>query len=267
MEKDINGRFIKKYSCNEKYFDIINNENSFLLGLLASDGNVKNNKVFSIYQSSDHGYSLIKKIKNWLSYNGKIYKNNTTHEISYGIVITSNSIIKKLREHNITENKTFTYEYNGLADLKYFLQGYLEGDGCIGIYDSSTTKYFYVSFVGNEKFKDSIIRHLPIKPNIRELKNSIYEIKYLGQKGIEFSDWLWGDEVVYDKSLKYQKYIQFRKKYLENTRYFKYRKLNSKIEKYLNKGLTPKLISEKLNISKKTIYNYKYNKKNGRNTY
>jgi len=129
-------------------------------------------------------------VQKWLEYDGKIYHKKTTHELAHSITITSKNMVTKLNEHNVTPNKSFTYKYNNIALFNEFLQGYVEGDGCVGIYNSSTTDYYYISFFGNEDFKDSIINLLPTKPKLRKVNNKFYEIKFLGKIGIEFSDWL-----------------------------------------------------------------------------
>jgi len=267
MERNNKGRFVRKYNLNENFLNEKNKINSFFIGLMASDGNVnKNNKAFSLSQSGDNGLNLIKIIQKWLEYDGKIYSRKTTHKLAHSLTITSEKIVKKLKEHNVTPNKSFTYKYNNITLFNEFLQGYVEGDGCVGIYDSSTTKYYYISFFGNKDFKDSIINLLPIKPKLRKVNGSFYEIKFLGKNGIEFSNWLWNNPIYVD-SPKYKKYVEFKENYLINTKYYKYGLLNKKINNLLNKNIEPKIIAERLKINKRTVYNYKYNKKNGKNTY
>lgn len=264
----------KKYSVNENFLDEINEISSFFIGLMASDGNITNkinpkcrSNTFSLSQSGDNGLNLIKQIYNWLSYNGKIYHRKTTSKIAHSISISSIKLIQKLSEHNITPNKSSTYFYNGKATLKPFLQGYVEGDGCVGIYNyGKNNPYFYISFFGNEEFKKSVIDLLPIKPNCRKVNDGYYEIKFLGRRGIEFSNWLW-EVPVYEDSEKYKKFLYFKNNILKNTKYYKFHELNLLINKMLKEGIPPKKISEDLNIKRQTVYNLTRNNKNGRNTY
>jgi|ERR1035437_652394 hypothetical protein len=260
-------RFVKKYSVDEKFLNKINSINSYFIGLMASDGNIKKNlNSFSLSQSGDNGLNLIEEIYKWLKYTGKIYHRKTTHKIAHSIDITSKELVQNLIKHNITPNKSFTYYYNGKALLKEFLQGYIDGDGCVGIYNSNTTKYYYISFFGNQFFKDSIINLLPIKPTCHEVNSGYFELKFFGKKGIEFSDWLW-EKPIYNNSLKYNKYLLFKNSKYMNTKYYYYGKLNLKINEMINNGFSTNEITKKLNIKKRTIYNLKYNQKNGRNTY
>lgn len=263
----INRQFKKKYHINETFFDNVNNVNSFLIGLMASDGNVRKNlNSFSISQSGDNGLKLINKICEWLEYDGVIYHSKTTNKIAHSITITSRQLICKLLEHNITPNKSSTYHYNNKAHFNEFLQGYVEGDGCVGIYKKNNIEYYYISFFGNEKFKESIINQLPIKPTCYRVNGEYFEIKFFGRKGVEFSEWLWKNPI-YSDSVKYNKFVNFKKYKYVNRKHLIYKDLNIKIIEMLNEGLAPKEIALLLNINKRTIYNLKYNKKNGRNTY
>jgi len=263
----INRQFKKKYSVNELFFSDVNSINSFFIGLMASDGNInKNLNSFSISQSGDNGLKLIDTICKWINFNGVTYHNNTTHKIAHNITVTSKKMVKNLIEHNITPNKSSTYSYNNKALFNEFLQGYVEGDGCVGIYKKNGIEYYYISFFGNENFKESIIDLLPIKPTCYRINEKYFEMKFFGRKGIEFSNWLWKNPV-YLNSSKYNKFIAYNTNKYVNCRHQIYHNLNSKILRMINEGLTIKEITELLNISKRTIYNLNYNKKNGRNTF
>ena len=53
------GQYVKKYEINKNFFFEKNKEFYYFLGLMASDGNIKNNSVFSITQSNTVGKQLI----------------------------------------------------------------------------------------------------------------------------------------------------------------------------------------------------------------
>lgn len=181
----IKRQFRRKYHVNENFLDDINDINSYFIGLMASDGNVKKNlKCFTISQSGDNGLKLMKKICEWLEYDGIIYQTKTTNKISYSVTITSSKLINMLISHNISPQKSSTYFYNKVANLKAFLQGYIDGDGCVGIYEKNKIKYIYISFFGNQFFKDSIIDLLPTKPTQYKNNNGYFELKFFGRKAI-----------------------------------------------------------------------------------
>jgi len=263
MKKNV----FRKYSVNEEFLDEINAVNSFFIGLMASDGNLrKKGNTFSLSQSGVHGKQLLYQIMEWLSYNGKIYEHTTTYKKSYEIVVSSEKLREKLLEHNVIPIKSYEYFYNGKAMLRPFLQGYIEGDGCVGIYDSGTSNYYYISFFGNKKFKESISTLLPVIPKCQEKNNGYYEIKFHGQSGIDFSNWLWENPVYKDspKYIKYRKYLNYQ---CLTTRWHHYKNLNSEIVKMIEKGTPLKQIAKDLDIKRRTVYNLKYNIKNGRGTY
>lgn len=266
MKRDNKGRFIRKYSLNENFLNQINEKNSFFVGLMAADGNVANKKTFSLSQSGENGFHLITTIRDWLEFNGKINETPTNRQQSYSIIITSEKMVDDLSKHNIVKNKTKTYNFNDNVLLKEFLQGYIEGDGCVGIYDSSTTLYYYISFFGNKSFIKKILEYIPFEFNSTELNNDYLEVRFLGENGLKFSEWLW-EKPVYMESTKYLKFLDFKENYYPQTKYYKYRVLNNLILEMLENGKQPKQIANELNINVKTIYNLKYNKKNGRGTY
>jgi hypothetical protein len=260
-------QFKKKYTVNENFFDEVNKVNSFFVGLMASDGNIRKNlNSFSISQSGKDGLVLINNVRKWLEYNGVVYHTKTTNKTAHSITITSPVLVKKLIEHNIIPNKSSKFYYNNKSYLNEFLQGYVEGDGCVGIYKKNGIEYYYISFFGSENFKESIISLLPIKPKYYRINDRYFELKFFGRKGIEFSNWLW-ENPVYSNSVKYNKFIDFKNNKYSNRKHQIYGDLNIKIINMLNNGHLPKEIACHLNINRRTIYNLKYNKKNGRNTY
>jgi len=257
----------KKYTVNEEFLKNVNGINSYFIGLMASDGNVKKNfRCFSISQSGINGMKLIEQISNWLAYSGKIYHARTSCKISHGITITSEKLVSEVIKHNIVPNKSAIFYYNNLALLKEFLQGYVDGDGCVGIYKKNGKNYYYISFFGTTKFMKSIISLIPIIPTCYKINENYHEIKFFGKKGIDFSNWLW-EYPVYSDSIKYKKYVLFKANEYLNSEKYQYNKLNIDIMNMLDKNFTVKEICDKHNINKRTVYNLKYNKKNGRGTY
>ncbi len=202
-----NGKFIKKYNVNDNFFNIESKEKYWLIGFIAADGNVSKN-LLSITQSKNVGLDLINYIKELLNYDGIIYESNPplSTEIAYKLCISSKQIIDDLYKYNITERKTYIYEYsNNIIDIKSFLRGYFEGDGSIGVYNNSSgKKYLISSFVGTKKFIDKMSELLPLKySSKRNIHNDLYELRYNGNKAIIFMNWLYEDELLY-KSYKYK---------------------------------------------------------------
>ena len=244
----------RKYKVNDNFFDNLNNEKLWLIGLIASDGNVANKFRFSISQSNKEGFKLLKYIKKLLKYNGKIYLYKKTN--SYHLVISSQKIVKALSKFNIVPNKSLIYN---LPDInkKYFknyLRGYFDGDGCIYIKNLKQTKFIVACFVGTENFINNVNKILIFKGKTRKIKSAknLYEISFNGKKAIEFLTWLYSDKIIY-QSYKYKKF----KSYLEqrNDKFTKF----SKPRKLFNEGYsTAIIIKDCKNIKRKTIYQWRY---------
>ena len=185
------GHFLRTYKVNDKFLDIIGKEQAYFLGLMASDGCVKKN-CFSISQSGEHGLKLINDLKILLKSNAKIYKYMNTFSIN----ITSKKLVESLKIYNIVERKTLVYEFpNKLSKIyyKYFIRGYIDGDGCCGIYNSGTCDYLSISFVGTKNFIKDCYNKIPISGNICKIKRckNLYDIRYNGRKAIKLGEWIW----------------------------------------------------------------------------
>lgn len=216
-------------------------ETFWLLGLVASDGNIANDKKWNISQSGDLGMVLIKHIASLVNYSNKIYTVATKGELAHSIVVSSTEMVKDLKKYQISERKTLTLKFNysifnnNEEKFKSFLRGYIDGDGCVSIAHQNKIRVFAVSFVGNHNFINKLIPYLPYKDfSTSKLKN-VTQISYSGESAVKFCDWLYSNNTLY-KHHKYQKYLNYinsndqvrwsmyNKLYMEN----KHRLLNEK---------------------------------------
>ena len=254
------GQFEKRYKINENFH--INKDNNFyyFLGLMASDGNVKDSKTFSITQSGENGKNLIKFIKEIMGSNNPIYCYKKVD--SYTLSVTSSEVVKTLSLYNITKNKTLIYELPINIDSKnfnYFLQGYIDGDGSVGVYDNgSGVKSAVVSIVGTENFIYDVYNKLIVKGNIRKIKNckNLYEIRFYGKKVLDLFYEIYGD-VVY-KSIKFYKLLEFVNNKTVGLKYKKYYSIKKEVGNEIKNNISPSELSKKYNIPIKTIYTWKY---------
>ena len=174
---------------NDNYFTKFTNSVAWILGILASDGNINKNFI-SISQSGDNGKDCVSYIKRELSSTAPITitkpKNGKT---VYSLTINSKQIVKDLSRYNIVPNKTYSYFLpidilKKAEHFRYFLWGYIDGDGCIGIYNTSTSKdNLHVSFVCSKNMLDSIINFLPFNPIFHKQK-SVWCVAYNGGKSL-----------------------------------------------------------------------------------
>jgi hypothetical protein len=250
------GQYVNKYFLDYSFFEKKEKEFFYLIGLMASDGSVKNKKTFSLSQSGDSGYELLSLILKKLKSNHKIY----TYKNSNSFTITDERVVKVLTEYNIYPNKTLTYELPHLNDveLKYFLQGYVDGDGSIGIYDNGNNhKYLVISVVGTENFIKSVNDRLIIKGNIRHIKRcvNLYELRFYGKKALDFGYYLYGD--VCFPNYKINIFKEFIKDDVNGIKYKKYYNVKTTIIEKLKSGDPPIKLSKEYNIPYKTIYTWK----------
>lgn len=258
--RNSNGQFNKKYEINESFFNNKNKYFYYLLGLLSSDGNVKNDRTFSLTQSNDKGKKLIEFVSNMINSTYPIYTNNQVN--SHTITITNQTVVKVLKKYNIIPNKTLTFILSDNIPnnvLKYFIQGYIDGDGSVGIYDNGNgVKSLIVSVVGTEDFINQINKKLNTKGNIRKIKNckNLYEIRYNGKKALDLCNEIY-DDVIY-KSHKYNNFITFKNNTTVGVKYKKYYNVKNTIIERVKKGHDVKTLSEIYNVPLKTIYTWKY---------
>jgi hypothetical protein len=137
-----------KYSCDESFFDDLNEKSMYWLGFLATDGNVYKNKYsYSIsLRLASKDIDILEKFKKDIKFTGPIlsytiknkYKQKFLKKPEYyssGISFTSKKIFEKLAEFNIVPAKTYIYKFpEKLINhplLNHFIRGCIDGDGWI----------------------------------------------------------------------------------------------------------------------------------------
>lgn len=254
--RNIKGQFQKEYFYDRETVEKNNTFKYYLIGLLAADGNVHNKRV-TLSQSHDHGKKLLKFVLNNLKSNHKLYHNKKTN--SYSFTIFDEWLVNYLQEYNITENKTYKYQLPNIDMnyLPYFLQGYIEGDGSIGIYDNGNgVKYLCLNFVGTKDFIDKISNLVKIKHNITHIKRceNLYEIRFNGKFAVEFCKFVYEDIIV--ETNKVNTFYKFlTSNYGE--KYMKYYDVKPIIINELKLGKSVLELSKIFKVPYKTIHTWK----------
>jgi len=174
--KNINIRqyMANKYSVDESYFEKIDtHEKSYWLGILFSDGYI-DEKTYTIGVSlHPRDKELLEKFKKCLKSDApiKIYKNSGYEksisrknlEISR-FRFKNKKMVKDLTQFGLKQNKSLTLEFPKIEEkfIYSFMRGYIDGDGCICIYNRKDRKnQIYKSFclvvIGAEKFIKSML--------------------------------------------------------------------------------------------------------------
>ena len=245
-----------KYSFDKEFFTVESPALYYFLGLLASDGNVsKDHNTVSISQSHDRGKRLLEYIKKLLKTN---YPLGYTESVdSYKLSITNHALKLKLDKWNISSAKTKYFKLNANYNpeyIKYFIQGYIEGDGCITISrNKQGYRYLHCSFFGTQDLISQLCSFIPIKSNKRQIKGFM-EARWYGEKAEQVCKWIYEDPVFPEgKYSVYNNFSSHRKK-------DKYDKIRQEIQNIIDKDkieTVPELLKTYKKVSFQTIYVWK----------
>lgn len=145
IKQNIKSR-IRKYNCNEDYFEKIDsNEKAYWLGLLYADGYVRKRKqcngqhnqggIIGISLKNGDEYLIEKFIKD-LNSNYKLRKSIKDSFLSYKLEINSSKMADDLINLGCIPNKSLILLPPKLENefISHFIRGYFDGDGSIGKY-------------------------------------------------------------------------------------------------------------------------------------
>lgn len=189
----------RKYKFNEDYFKEINTEEkAYWLGFIYADGcvneTIKNkgkNKVLNleILLKLEDKY-ILEKFINYLGITDKSIIKNKSVKLkgknydACKVSICSTKLCKDLINLGVTPRKSLTLIFpkeEMVCDnlLRHFIRGYFDGDGNIGIRNTSSFKNLpRISVLGTEKFLNSL-------KNIYESKLNVTSVKLYSRKGNE----------------------------------------------------------------------------------
>lgn len=227
------------YSCNENFFDELNEKSLYWLGFLATDGNCfKHNYTYEISLKL-----ALKDIEHLKLFKNNLDSESPIHErvikkmagkdgflknkyLSCQITIASEKIFNKLAEYNIVPRKTHTYRFpNQLKNhpnVRHFIRGCLDGDGWYRKHRNNGKEYtteIRLGMCGNPIFVKEVFDLIKEKCNV---KSGSYYIRKSGKTGdFEFCakqdvnniiDWLYQDATIYIPR-KYEIAMQAKKYY------------------------------------------------------
>lgn len=184
-----------KYTHNQEYFSIPDEQNSYWAGFIGADG--------CIYKPKTGSYRLEVKLntgdilhletfKNEVKYTGTIHNSiqkssrpNRNNTYLSSVYITSNDICKNLLNNfNIGPRKTFTLKPPNLIkrkDILSYIIGYIDGDGNIA---QNTGKYLKIRILGTKELLEWINKQFNNIGTISQpdmYKNNTYLLQYFGQ--------------------------------------------------------------------------------------
>lgn len=236
VTKQRNRNFKRVYSIDDMFLQKESAEKYYFLGLMASDGNIHSSTI-TISQSGDNGKKIIEYLRLILNTNYKILQSTPKKgKIVYNLSMRSKQIINDLSINNIKPRKTFSFKIpqyilNDEKRLKNFLIGYIDGDGCIGVYKNM----LIISFVCNPIMFKQLTDNIIFKNARITDKGSVMELRLNGINAVKFGKWLYNNISVY-KSYKYNKYKDYIDNMLNISERMKYIFLREKIFKALDEN-------------------------------
>lgn len=228
-----NGRI---YTLNFDYFKTWSKNMAYVLGFIASDGNVCNNRLKISVSRRDR--DILEKIKEDLEYTGNIFDENSKCKDkefqTSTLSITSKTLCEDLKNLNITENKSLTLDLEGVIPKNFrldFIRGYFDGDGSIGfMYPSNSrgtkSKTAQIRFricSGSKSILELIINEFERqgikKVNIHSRKDkNLHDIEYSTKSASKIYEMLYYDGAIFldRKKNKFDEIIAMRNEDLNN---------------------------------------------------
>lgn len=172
IDNNIEIRRHYKQMFNENYFDIIDTANkAYLLGFLYADGCVNKNNAISFTIHQDDREILEMYVKELQATNAITSVKNKPH---VRISFCSKHMCDTLKMIGCGQNKTNELEFPDINEkYKYdFIRGFMDGDGCICIYNRGKHKYINLSFTGTLKMMQELKRIFNVDNEIKFYRNA-----------------------------------------------------------------------------------------------
>lgn len=206
------------YNLNEKIFDSITEESSYLLGYFAADASMNKNRRHLCIMIQERDGELLENIRKLLSSNAPIktiiYSKKKKAKRGLYINFCSQYMCSKLIKLGIIPNKTGKEKIPKIPNQYYaaYLLGLFDGDGCI--YVNIKRKLFQFSIVSaNKKFLQKLQRDIGFKSgNIVKTSSNIYQWRVTKQEDLyKLYHLMYSTKLpcLTRKKLKYQQFIKY----------------------------------------------------------
>ena len=217
----------RKYSIDEKYFDIIDTPNkAYILGFLYADGSNYTPKQTVSISLEEHDKYILERMRGELKYEkpldfldySKKHDFGYNYANQYRLSIFSKHISDVLSEKGVVQSKSLILEFPNCVPenlLKFFILGYYDGDGSFCPHYTKTGKFQpLVTFTSTENFCIDLQKYLQKELQIpcgniydASCHNGVTKVlSFSGAKQVKiFLDWLYTDADMYLKR-KYEKY-------------------------------------------------------------
>jgi len=158
------------YNYNLKFFDEINEESSYFIGLLFADGSISDKGKITL-NLSKKDIEIIEVFKQKLNTNKPIFSVKKTNSLSFSF--QNKMISEQLKNFGLIPNKSLILKFSDKIPNKYlkdYIRGYFDGDGCVSITKNKHTSSLRVHFVGTYEMLEGIQNVLIKELNITKTK-------------------------------------------------------------------------------------------------
>ncbi len=212
----------RKYSHDENYFEIIDNEHkAYWFGFICADGFIESKrtqvsqKVGITLNNIDKGHleKFKKDINATNPINDYIGSGYNPNGVFSKIILTSQKTVDDLKKHGCVEHKSLSLKFPEIREdlIRHFIRGYFDGDGSLNKSRGYKGKYEYaIQFTGTKEFLEKLMEIL--NKNLKlYYHNNAYELSIGGNNQVkEIANYLYNDSTVY-LDRKYEKYLEMLK--------------------------------------------------------
>lgn len=215
------GLAFKKHTVNETFFDEFNENSSYALGLIYSDGNIAWNPKKGYYSltitASEKDKAHLENIRNLLSSTKPLLYAPKTK--SYRLIVNNKNLCRGLMQSGVTPKKSLTIKFPEIPKnyLRHFMRGVIDGDGNVRYVARERSPYFEITIAsGSLEFCKGVVKaikeSLGIDANIRKVAKNVYVIQYSCSRGERLAKYIYQDTTIFlnRKNLEYKKLLEAR---------------------------------------------------------
>jgi hypothetical protein len=222
---------VQAKNVNHRYLDKWSNNMAYLLGFIASDGNIWNSdKKYRVrFELKKIDIAHLYKIRKELENKNKIYCNPKRD--SAALTIHSRSIVRRLISLGIVPKKSLILKFPKIPNqyLSHFIRGLYDGDGMIKVEQTNFQKIPIVNFdlCGTKdivsKTRNVLMMKLKLPYTaIRKIEGEhghyLYSVRYVSDNAGKIFAWFYKDADLFleRKLKKYKQYLKLMDDYKKN---------------------------------------------------
>jgi hypothetical protein len=208
----------KKHTVNENFFDILDEESSYLLGLIYADGNIAWNTKKGYYcltiTASAKDVQHLERLRKILSSTKPLLYSSKTN--SYRLIVNNKKLCKKLMKLGVIPKKSLIVRFPKnipKQQLKHFIRGVIDGDGNVRFVERKRSPYFEITISsGSKRFCDGLVRAIKtiaeVNTKIRKAGKNTYILQYSCSRGEKLAKCIYSNATIFLE----RKYLQYKNK-------------------------------------------------------